>query len=298
MGHVQLQRIPLTARYAVLCTHQFGFPAPTEELIEMCNKTGAVLLEDCAASFGTMNKDIPTGANGYFSIFSGDAFKMLPMISGIGMLMTKDKSLTEEIKKDNDFESKRVSKISKLKHFGKKSLLKAINRPVMYGLFYTVRYRFTARKTNDTPQLLSSIPYDYFTKVSRSQKEDFLTQIMLLPEYLEKRRAIASNYFAHLRNLKHVRILAEYSSVNDSLGLIRFPIFIENADKMEFHRKCARSGLDLGFVFSFPLPGSESSCPNSLELCKSVLNLPLYPGLTPSEVDRVISTIRRIDGEV
>ena len=292
-----LKRIPLDGRYAVLCTHQFGFPAPLEEVANLCRSSGAVLLEDCAASFGTMHNDVPTGSSGYFSIFSGDVFKMLPVIAGIGMLMSKDRSFAERIQQDNSFGAMRRSKLHRVKAAAKKLALAAINRPIGYGLFYTFRYRFSSKKTNDTPQPRRAIPREYFFKVCRSQKEEFLTQLSHLSEYLEKRRSLSLHYFNHLKGLKHIRALDAFVPINDSLGLIRFPIFIKDMDKMEFYRKCVRAGIDLGFVFSFPLLGSEASCPNAAALCKTVLNLPMYPGLTRRELNAIVDAIHRIDEE-
>jgi dTDP-4-amino-4,6-dideoxygalactose transaminase len=66
-------------------------------------------------------------------------------------------------------------------------------------------------------------------------------------------------------------------------------------DKMKFYDRCVRQGIDLGFVFSFPLPGSEATCPNALRLCASVLNLPFYEDLTEREMIKVVDVVRSID---
>jgi dTDP-4-amino-4,6-dideoxygalactose transaminase len=298
IGAETLKSIPLNGNYAILCTHQYGFPAPLDEIADLCRRTGAMLLEDCAASLGTTYRGRPTGTLGYFSVFSGDVFKMAPVASGIGMLLSKDQELMSRIRNDRAYGSARRSGPEKIKCLMTKMFLRAINRPVMYGLFYFFRFRFSAKKTNDSPVPAPAVSKPYFLEVERSGKEEFYAQLSRLRTHLEKRRALARYYFDNLIGLKGVRVPELFSDLNGTLGLIRFPIVVTGIGKTEFYRRCIRRGIDLGFVFSFPLAGSEPTCPNARKLSATVLNLPFYPGLTGSEAQAVVAAIRRIDAEM
>jgi|WetSurMetagenome_2_1015567.scaffolds.fasta_scaffold00022_56 dTDP-4-amino-4,6-dideoxygalactose transaminase len=296
MYPVLLARLPLGPRDAVLCTHQYGFPAPVDEIEGICRRTGAVLIEDCAASFGTIYKGGPTGLRGRFSVFSADAFKMLPVAAGMGFLVTRDGNLAAAVANDPLYGSASPSPVNEARAAVKRVALGIVGRPFWYGVFYTLRYRFAKVKNGERPALEGRVPRGYHERPTAGRKREFLAALASRKQRIEKRRRLARYYFHELRGLSHVRTLDSFCAVNDELGLIRFPVFIEGMDRMEFYRGCVRRGIDPGFVFPFPLPGSEAACPNAARLCESVLNLPFYEGLTEKEMRAVVDSVRSTDG--
>ena len=74
---------------AVLLVHLYGTPAKTDEILAICQKHGAVLIEDAAEALGATYHGQPCGTFGTYNIFSFNGNKIITT-SGGGMLMTKD----------------------------------------------------------------------------------------------------------------------------------------------------------------------------------------------------------------
>ncbi len=95
----------------VLATHQYGLPCNIQEIAVKCKECGAILIEDCATSMGTMVDDKETGTFGDFAIVSFNASKMLNVPPVGGVLIGKNKEFIDSIKQeaawiDSDFKFK------------------------------------------------------------------------------------------------------------------------------------------------------------------------------------------------
>lgn len=82
----------------VVLAHLYGTPAKVEELKEICDKNGAVLIEDAAESLGASYKGIQTGRFGKYSCISFNGNKIITGSSG-GMLLTDDNEAAEKVRK-------------------------------------------------------------------------------------------------------------------------------------------------------------------------------------------------------
>lgn len=71
----------------VVLVHLYGVPAKIDEIKQICQKYGALLIEDAAESFGASYKGIQTGCFGDISIISFNGNKIITGSSG-GMLLT------------------------------------------------------------------------------------------------------------------------------------------------------------------------------------------------------------------
>lgn len=82
----------------VMLVHLYGTPAKIDEIKEICDKYGAVLIEDAAESLGATYKDIQTGAFGDYSAISFNGNKIITGSSG-GMFLTDDKEAANKVRK-------------------------------------------------------------------------------------------------------------------------------------------------------------------------------------------------------
>ncbi len=80
---------------AVIVANLYGVPAKLDEISDICNEYGAVLIEDAAESLGATYKGKQTGTFGRFGIYSFNGNKIITT-SGGGMLVSADE---ESIKK-------------------------------------------------------------------------------------------------------------------------------------------------------------------------------------------------------
>lgn len=75
----------------VMLAHLYGSPAKIDEIIEICNKHNAVLIEDAAEALAATYKGIQCGTFGTYNAISFNGNKIITS-SGGGMLITKEKA--------------------------------------------------------------------------------------------------------------------------------------------------------------------------------------------------------------
>lgn len=85
-----LARQPVTRPAAVLAAHFFGLPVDLQPLRDLCNRRGAVLIEDCAHAFFGSCAGVPVGQSGDFVVASLPKF--FPVLEG-GLLAWRDRDL-------------------------------------------------------------------------------------------------------------------------------------------------------------------------------------------------------------
>ena len=82
----------------VVMAHLYGTPGKMDELNEICNRYGAVLIEDAAESLGATYKGKQTGTFGQYNCISFNGNKIITGSSG-GMLLTDDKNVANKVRK-------------------------------------------------------------------------------------------------------------------------------------------------------------------------------------------------------
>ena len=88
----------ITSDCIVLATHQYGLPCNIEEIARKCKEMGAILIEDCATSMGTMVGGKKTGTFGDYAVVSFNASKLLNVPPFGGVLISKNKQMIDAIK--------------------------------------------------------------------------------------------------------------------------------------------------------------------------------------------------------
>ena len=79
----------------VALAHLYGTPAKMDEILDVCKRHNAVLIEDAAESFSATYKGKQTGTFGKYNIISFNGNKIITT-SGGGMLITKEKSARDK----------------------------------------------------------------------------------------------------------------------------------------------------------------------------------------------------------
>lgn len=83
---------------AVIVANLYGTPAKFDEILEICNKHGALLIEDAAESLGATYDGRQTGTFGKYNAISFNGNKIITGSSG-GMLLTDDKAAADKARK-------------------------------------------------------------------------------------------------------------------------------------------------------------------------------------------------------
>lgn len=82
----------------VVLVHLYGVPAKIDEIRAICDKHGAILIEDAAESMGATYKGRQTGTFGEYSCISFNGNKIITGSSG-GMLLTDDEEAANKVRK-------------------------------------------------------------------------------------------------------------------------------------------------------------------------------------------------------
>lgn len=82
----------------VVIAHLYGTPGRIDELKAICDKHGAVIIEDAAESLGATYKGIQTGTFGTYNAISFNGNKIITGSAG-GMLLTDNKEAAEKVRK-------------------------------------------------------------------------------------------------------------------------------------------------------------------------------------------------------
>ncbi len=82
----------------VVIAHLYGTPGKVDELKAICDKHGAVIIEDAAESLGATYKGVQTGTFGTYNAISFNGNKIITGSSG-GMLLTDDLEAANKVRK-------------------------------------------------------------------------------------------------------------------------------------------------------------------------------------------------------
>ena len=82
----------------VVMAHLYGTPGKVDEIREICDRHGAVIIEDAAESLGATYKGIQTGSFGKYNCISFNGNKIITGSTG-GMLLTDEKEAAEKVRK-------------------------------------------------------------------------------------------------------------------------------------------------------------------------------------------------------
>ena len=82
----------------VVVAHLYGTPGKIDEIREICNRYGAVIIEDAAESLGATYKGVQTGTFGTYNCISFNGNKIITGSSG-GMLLTDEEEAAKKVRK-------------------------------------------------------------------------------------------------------------------------------------------------------------------------------------------------------
>jgi len=244
----------------ILAVHVFGTPCDVQKIQKVADRYGLRVIYDAAHAFGVEIDDIGVGNFGDITMFSFHATKLFHTAEG-GALAFSDKNLKP--------------RIDLLKNFG----IKNEEEVVMPGI---------NGKMNEIQAALGLVLLDYIGEEKRKRKE------------------LVKAYTNALQNIDGIGIAKDIAGVTNS-----YQYFVIRIDEERFgksrdyvYEKFKEYNVYTRKYF-YPLCSNylcyrqiPSATPNNLpiahEVVQQVLSLPLYGGLSVSDVERICDILKQI----
>jgi dTDP-4-amino-4,6-dideoxygalactose transaminase len=247
---------------AIMAVDALGMPADWDPLQAIATKHGLALVEDAACSAGARYAGRPCGSFGDIAVFSLHARKGITCGEG-GVITTDNAELAAKARADACF-----------------GMQSAFDRQQAAGLalptFATLGYNY---KLSDILAAMASV------------------QLTKLDGFTATRRALADRY---------ARLLAEVPGVSAPVTPAdREPVWQTYAvtvdaaldrDALALGLRAHEIGCNIGTyaMHREPIYATKAECPVSKRLFEQHLALPMFPGLTEAEQDRVVETLAKL----
>lgn len=267
----EVRRLLTDKTKAVIPVHYAGAPCDLDQIHEVLKGTDVVLVEDAAHALGTSYKGKSIGSASAIAIFSFHPIKNITTGEG-GMIVTNDDSLAAR------FRQLRFHGITK----------DAWNRYSKGGKaqFEVIEPGFKYNMTDIQAAL-------------------GISQLPKLKRFNEKRSQVASLYLRLLESIEGISPLklVDYDSVHAwHLFVVRLNLDELAISRDEFIQ--ALSDANIGSGIHFPAIHlqqyyfekykiSEAELPHASLAGRSIVSLPLHPGLKESDVLKVVSVIKK-----
>lgn len=256
----EVERLITPRTAAVMAVDYGGHPAELDRIAALAHKFGATLVEDAAHSCGASYRGRSVGSIADLTCFSFHAVKNLAMGEG-GAITLAGAELAERLRK--------MSRLGLSRSTWERTGVDS------YSWDYDIEEIGLKAHLSDLPAAIG------------------LVQLRRLGETNGRRRAIAGLYSAAFAGLDWLTLPAELDHVRSAWHL--YAIRVDERNRFIEHmagRGVATSvhykptHLYRPYVpYARPLPVTEEAWPR-------LVTLPLFPGLTDSEIDQVISAVR------
>jgi len=279
----------------VIATHLYGVPCRIDEIAEICEAHGVILIEDCAHCYGASVGGRRAGSFGRFGYFSFETSKPINTLGG-GMVTTRDAAAAAKLRE--------IGLREPPKNLGwlRKRLLKTsfeatVTHPLMFnlGVYPALRLMQGKQKTDD--RFASGYQRDEVTMEGRLgrytnyQATLGLSQIDTAQGLLDRRESHARRLIERLQDRVHFQQPHGANvSANYMLVTALFPRMEQVARKLlqlgvdskhHYMRDCTR------------LIESDESFPRAARAESEALHLPAYPELSTSQIDRIATAVER-----
>jgi len=239
---------------AILLVHLYGQPCEMDEIMILVQKYKLMLIEDCAQSFGAEYKSKKIGTFGSLAILSFFGNKIITTGEG-GAVLTNN----------TDYYNK-------------------------------CKYYRNVCKSSDNLYWHEKVGYNY--RMSNINAALGLAQLEKVEEILNKKQSIVKIYE---QNLKELTIKFQKQRVYSKSSYWLFCIILNSVKQcVELEKKLERRGIETRrfFIPAYKMPmynnSSNKLCPIAEYISKRGLCLPSYPGLSESDINYIIETIKEI----
>jgi perosamine synthetase len=270
----------------IIAQHTYGYPCEMDTIMEIAQRSGIAVIEDCCLALGSKYKGRMVGTFGLAGYFSSQWNK--PYTTGLGgMVITSDSQLAKRIETliINEMCPPSSSEVFMLRM-----------QLIIYRLFIYPRttalaqnlFRHLTKKgavvgSSSTSEFEPERADDFFKGINKMQARSGIRQLDRIEENIAHRQKMAQLY----DELLAAKGLKSGKDNRDWIEpvLVRYPVRIAEKDKAL--AQAAKAGIELGSWFESPLHPIETPlapydyelgmCPEAEKAAREVVNLPLHP---------------------
>jgi perosamine synthetase len=260
----------ITARTrAILPVDQVGLPCDIDTINTIAARYGLRVIDDAACAFGSRNRNRPVGSLAEITIFSLHARKVVTTGEG-GMIVTNDHTLAERLRR--------------------------LRRQGM-SLSDFARHKASPTVFEDYPEI------GYNFRITDIQAAIGLAQLDRLNDLLARRRARAERYERALAG--HRVFVAPHVPAGLSPNWQSYQIAIRPEasvtrnfvmDRLHALGIPTRRGV-MAAHLEAPYAGSGAVLPQTERVAANTLQLPMHPGLTLVQQQRVLAALEAVNEE-
>jgi dTDP-4-amino-4,6-dideoxygalactose transaminase len=238
---------------AILPVHLYGQPADMEPILEVAKKHGLKVIEDCAQAHGARYKGQRVGSFGDVACFSFYPGKNLGAYGDGGAVVTDDDEIADRVR--------------------------------------------LLRNHGSRQKYVHEIE-GYCRRLDNLQAAVLLVKLPHLDEWNERRRSAAARYDRLLAGLPGIVIPSVLPGVEPVYHL--YVVQVPERDRVQAALKA--EGIDTGIHYPIPLHQQPAygglgylpeDFPVSAYLGPRLLSLPMFPELTPEQIETVVEVLRR-----
>ncbi|MCE9606300.1 MAG: DegT/DnrJ/EryC1/StrS family aminotransferase [Planctomycetia bacterium] len=238
---------------ALLPVHLYGHPAELSELTALATQHGLLLVEDCAQAHGARYDGRRVGTFGAMGAFSFYPTKNLGGYGDGGAIITDDDAL--------------AARLRRLRNYGQRD-----------------RYHSIERGVN--------------SRLDDLQAAILGVKLQSLDEWNERRRRLAERYDERLEGVDCPQLRAGQLSIEHVYHLY----VVRSRTRDALRTRLETVGVKTQVHYPIPIHLQQAyhdlgyrrgSLPTTERLAEEILSLPLYPGLTTTQVDFICDAVRR-----
>lgn len=288
----------------IIAQHTYGYPCEMDAIMNIADKHGLPVIDDCCLAFGPTYKGKLCGTFGKAAYFSFQWNK--PFTTGLGgMCIVNDQNLANRIET--------LCRNEMCSPSAKASVMLAIQRMVYRTIIYprttamaTSLFRWLTKKglvvgSSGTCEFAPEMADDFFMAMGAAQGRSGLRQLKKLDKNIAHRRKMRTVYDQLLTEAGFDIPQLTIPDYMDPV-LVRYPVRV--ADKEKALAEAPTRGVEVGSWFECPLHPIETPmhlydyeqgmCPVAEKACREVVNLPTHPRAGVRTAKRTVEFIRQI----
>lgn len=251
---------------AIMPVDQLGLPCDMDAFVEIAARHGLILIDDAACALGSRNRDRPVGSMGDFAVFSLHARKVVTAAEG-GVIVLDDAALAERMR------------VLRNQGMSLSSLERHNASPTTFETYPEVGFNF---------------------RLTDIQAAIAQAQLGRLPEILSQRVRIANRYIEYLSNHPLLSPPAVPEGMTHNWQSFMLAVrpdgpLTRNGWMEALHERGipTRRSVMAAHVEP-PYAGTAGPLPVTEHALNHNFQLPIYPDLSDSDVDRVLGALQEI----